>query len=241
MIASSAEHDEAVLWFEHDLYDQLQLIQALDQLSRLDRGPARLSLICTDRYLGPMHPEELRELFPFRRSVSRDELETARQAWAAFRASSPANLLPIANALECALPFLPGAILRHLQEFPSLQNGLSRTQSQLLHSLSSSGEQQPHELFESNSRQEERIYLADVFFYLILNGLVTCPVPLIQPLVKQQPPDLLSITQAGRSVLAGHADHIALNGIDRWLGGVHLHAGSLWRWNAASRTITRTT
>jgi hypothetical protein len=29
----AGEHDEIVLWFEHDLYDQLQLIQVLDGLA----------------------------------------------------------------------------------------------------------------------------------------------------------------------------------------------------------------
>lgn len=41
----------------------------------------------------------------------------------------------------------------------------------------------------------------------------------------------VSITEAGREVLAGRADHIQLNGIDRWLGGVHLKgpkAASRW-------------
>src|SRR5688572_5309452 len=28
----AGEHDEVVLWFEHDLYDQLQLIQVLSEL-----------------------------------------------------------------------------------------------------------------------------------------------------------------------------------------------------------------
>jgi hypothetical protein len=39
--AAFARHDEIVLWFEHDLYDQLQLIQILDRL----RGSGNVSLI----------------------------------------------------------------------------------------------------------------------------------------------------------------------------------------------------
>jgi len=51
----AGEHDEIVLWFEHDLYDQLQLIQVLDGLAEL-RGPP-ISLICEAEYLGRMAPE----------------------------------------------------------------------------------------------------------------------------------------------------------------------------------------
>ena len=32
----------------------------------------------------------------------------------------------------------------------------------------------------------------------------------------------VALTDAGRGVLDGAADHVALNGIDRWIGGVHL-------------------
>jgi hypothetical protein len=38
--------------------------------------------------------------------------------------------------------------------------------------------------------------------------------------------------------LAGEADHLALNGVDRWIGGVHL-AGpdSPWRWDEGTEGI----
>src|SRR5579871_3022133 len=39
------EHEEVALWFEHDLYDQLQLIQILDWLRDRTAGRTRLSLI----------------------------------------------------------------------------------------------------------------------------------------------------------------------------------------------------
>jgi hypothetical protein len=43
---------------------------------------------------------------------------------------------------------------------------------------------------------------------------------------------MLSMTEAGQAVLDGRADRIALCGVDRWIGGVHLQAGDrLWRWD----------
>ena len=50
----AADHEEAVLWFEHDLFDQLLLIRTLDMLGAL-RGaarPGRVSLICINAFLG---------------------------------------------------------------------------------------------------------------------------------------------------------------------------------------------
>ena len=45
----------------------------------------------------------------------------------------------------------------------------------------------------------------------------------------------IGITQDGQAVLAGKQDFITLNGIDRWLGGVHLQGDeAAWRWDEAN-------
>ena len=42
----------------------------------------------------------------------------------------------------------------------------------------------------------------------------------------------ISLTSTGRDVLAGREDWVRLHGIDRWLGGVHLHGREAqWRWD----------
>jgi hypothetical protein len=56
-------HEEVVLFFEHELYYQLQLIQVLDWLSGRDLEGTRLSLVQTDEYLGTLGPERLLALF----------------------------------------------------------------------------------------------------------------------------------------------------------------------------------
>jgi hypothetical protein len=45
-------------------------------------------------------------------------------------------------------------------------------------------------------------------------------------------PCVAELTAAGRRVLDGDEDHVALNGIDRWIGGVHLVGREVpWRWD----------
>jgi hypothetical protein len=51
----------------------------------------------------------------------------------------------------------------------------------------------------------------------------------------------VGLTAFGEDLLAGNADWIAANGIDRWVGGVHLTPGDLWRWDAAAGRPTHTT
>jgi hypothetical protein len=114
------EHDEIVLWFEHDLYDQLQLIQVLDALG--DRPGPPLSLVCEAEYLGTMEPERAAELFALRNPVTRRHVAEATGAWAAFRSPDPRQIEKLKAA---ALPFLGAALKRHLQELPWTTDGLS--------------------------------------------------------------------------------------------------------------------
>ena len=46
------------------------------------------------------------------------------------------------------------------------------------------------------------------------------------------------LTGTGARVLAGQADQIALDGIDRGIGGVHLQGDHVpWRWDEGTETI----
>ncbi len=119
-----------MLWFEHDLYDQLQLIQVLDGLAEL-RGPP-ISLVCEAEYLGNMAPERAAELFALRNPVTRRHLQEARAAWTAFRSPDPHAL---ENLKITSLPFLAAALRRHLEEFPWATDGLSRTERQIVQAL----------------------------------------------------------------------------------------------------------
>jgi hypothetical protein len=48
------------------------------------------------------------------------------------------------------------------------------------------------------------------------------------------------LTTAGREVLAGRADHVSLNGTDRWIGGTHLiGTAPSWRYDERLETLVR--
>jgi len=150
----AGEHDEIVLWFEHDLYDQLQLIQVLDGLSAL-RGPP-ISLVCEAEYLGTMAPERAAELFSLRTPLTRRHFQEAQAAWAAFRSSDPTQIDP---AKPKALHFLGAALRRHLEEFPWTSDGWSRTERQIKNAMQDG----PLPLAELLRRtQEEPAFLGDV-------------------------------------------------------------------------------
>ena len=75
--------------------------------------------------------------------------------------------------------------------------------------------------------------MGDSVFLLYLRGLCDCRQPLLR-----ESGDEYEVTETGREVLAGRADHVRLNGIHRWLGGVHLEGSEArWRWDETARSL----
>src|SRR5262249_24100485 len=137
-VDEAAGAEELILWFEHDLFDQLALIRLLSRLAR--RGlPAQLTIVSIDRHpevpnflgLGELKPEQLAELWPRRTPLSRDAIDEAITAWVAVTAPDPRALPVLAKRVQ-AMPVLPGALERQLEEFPDPASGLSRTERQVL-------------------------------------------------------------------------------------------------------------
>ena len=243
-IDASATYDELVLWYEHDLFDQLNLIQLLDRLATQRPRPPLVSLISIGTFpghaafkgLGELTPGELAPLFGTRQPVTEAQSSLAVRAWSAFRSADPAAVEALLGTDTSALPFLAAALARHLEEFPSTLEGLSRTERRVLE-LAASGPIDLRTAFPLMHEDEAAFYIADMSFLAVVRGLESGPVPLTLRRRAESGTSELSgtieLTREGRDVLAGRADRITLaGGIDRWLGGVHLSGvHPAWRWD----------
>ncbi len=233
-IEEYSRHDEVVLWFEHDLYDQLQLVQILDWFAAREPGRTRLTLVQAGDYLGPMAPAELAEMFPGRRRVTAKQQHLAVRTWAAFRAPDPRGLARLLKADTSAMPYLAASVRRLLEEYPSVETGLSRSERQILEILSA-GPRPFAPLFRAYQRRDEPAFLGDVFFLRRLAAMAGCPHPLVR-----EASGSWAIAEDGARVLTGEEDHVRWNGIDRWVGGVHLKTGgTMWRWEAGEGALER--
>jgi hypothetical protein len=253
-ILDGARAGNVVLWFEHDLFDQLQLIRTLDVIGRPERPAldSKASLICIDRFpgverfvgVGQLAAEQLATLVGTEHPVTPEQYALASRAWKAFRSSDPRALFDLTVALEgdTTLEFLRDALLRFFAEYPSTSNGLSQT-AQLALDVLAEDPMAGGALFAAAQSREARPFLGDTIFFEILRTLASARVPLVSLSSSAQEVDLQSclvaITDAGRAVAAGRSDHVALNGIDLWRGGVHLAGAdsSPWRWDAGGETL----
>jgi hypothetical protein len=249
LVTAAQRHHRVALWFEHDSYDQLNLVRCLAVLA--ENEPRRLDLISIDRYpgsarfigLGQLPPEALRLLWRDRQPISTGQLTLCREIWPLLCAADPKLLARFASAGTPALPTLGPALRRHCQELPWLGSGLSLTQ-QLILALLEEAPRTANEVFGALMRGREPLpWLGDIMFAAIVQDMKRVREPVFTASFEGEdrswPRELLAITGLGRAVLAGEADYLALDPPPRWVGGIPVGAGHPdWRWDEA-QGVTR--
>jgi hypothetical protein len=235
-------YDELVLWYEHDLFCQLNLIQVLSWIHHRVPSSKVVSLICIGSFpgrpdfkgLGELTPSELAPLLDTRQPVSESQYALAERAWKAFREATPEALDDFRRTETSALPYLAPALVRFLQDYPWTIDGLSRTERRLLQ-LAEAGNVTLAKAFPRMHEGESAYYVTDTSLDDLVETLSKTSPPLLARIA-----DGASITAAGRAVLRGDQDRISLCGVEeRWLGGVQLrNDATVWRWDDARQRMT---
>jgi hypothetical protein len=249
LLQALQEGRHVVLWFEHDLYDQLQLLQILAFAAATGFEPGRLELIDVDSFegrpdfhgLGELEADELETLWPVRRPVTAEIAELGRRGWEALCAPEPTAIESMLAEDTALLPHLAPALRRLLEELPEAGSGLSRSERQVLEILAG-GPLSPLKVFLESQAREEAPFEGDAWAYRRIADLGAGDMPLLQcadgERVRPAPPvgdprsfatTPVVITDAGRAVLDGRLDWLTVVEPDRWVGGTHLRPGSVWR------------
>ncbi|MDV2077883.1 DUF1835 domain-containing protein [Marinobacter xestospongiae] len=241
---ASQDYQRVVLWFEHDSYDQLLLCRVLDRLQR-NGVPDRLELVSTDHYpgierfigLGQLDSKALTELWQRRTAVTKAQLQLGERTWHALMQPDPGALAALVTAPDTAhLPYLAGALLRHLQELPGLHDGLSLTERLTLQPLHS-GDQSLGDLFRIQMMETEpRPWLGDAMFWHIVRCLLKAPQPPLALVAGSSHSNwhqrVVTLTELGGALLRRRQDWMECQPPRRWLGGIELGPGRPdWRWD----------
>lgn len=233
--------DELVLWADVDLVDQLQIAHHLDLIAQ--SNPARVAhfaaLPSGKLQLSPSDlVTAIKAAFEQREPLDAEDLAFGARVWNALVDTDPADLVRIVHEHPTPLPDLQAAIRRFLQDYPWSSDGLSLSERRLLQSLDAlSGAADALALFHAAAEREDAPFWADAGVAWMLSTLAREPHPLVRvsPAVPTTVLKGLAIelTHTGRDVLESSADALALRGINRWMGGVHLHGAhhSPWLWH----------
>jgi len=215
-LETAPDHDELVLWFDSDLFCQVNLCYLLGQVQDVDQvslSPAH-------------HGTDPAVSFAARRVLTAEERAAGSSAWRAYASDDPRNVeAEVRNHSRFAT-----ALRLHLLRYPSTENGLGAIERTILQ-LVADGKTSFHALFHGFWAAAGGFGYGDAQVWNELVRLTRGQRPLLR--VAGDPPEArISLTKDAAGILSGQGDYVAWNGIDLWLGGVHLTgAESGWRWN----------
>ncbi len=242
ILSNHKNYPEIEIWLEHDLYDQLQLLQILDyfaQEARLDG----LSLVQADDFLGHQSAKSICQFEASKAPITMAQLEIANEIWSAFRQPDPVGFSALSSQYHPTLPFMQSAMHRMLDELPSLNYGLGRSQLNILKVIEANLDFTLQNLFEPVAEMEEARFLGSSSFCRLADQLHDCSNPAIAGLngrfsynqSTSEKRDYLKslpvLTEFGRNILSGDNRFCDENIIDYWWGGTHLTNENMWFWD----------
>lgn len=138
-LCNHKQQDEIVLWFEYDLFCQVNMIAVLSWL-KANRKYAQISLVCsgkednTDKYyaLNELNDEQLLNLYKKKTILTQDDIEYADYVWQLYCSDNPIRLENLSDFSQFQFEYLPQALQTHLQRFPSIKNGLNAMENNIL-------------------------------------------------------------------------------------------------------------
>lgn len=210
VLARARDEDEVVLWFEHDLFDQVILARLLAWFDQYG-GTARLSMVDVEpclrdiegfRGLGQLGPDPLARLFDARRRVTAEQLALGSRAWAAMRDPHPGGLEEILAADTEALPYLRDAVVRLCLERRPGGDGLVLSERLALEVVRD-GARTAAEAFNAVQDREAAPWMGDTSFWAVLGDLAAHDPPLLETGTGPWPRRPLTLTGAGEQTLAG--------------------------------------
>lgn len=165
--------EEIVLWFEYDLFCQINMIAVISWLKRYRKG-YHISLVCSGKIKGSKKLKAICELtenqinnhYKNRVTLTQDDIEYADYIWQLYCSDSPLRLETVYK-FDPMSPFqyLASAIEAHLLRFPSLENGLSAVENNILKTAAENKLSSKEKLVGKLLKEEDRYGFGDLQYF----------------------------------------------------------------------------
>ena len=138
-LCNHKQQDHIVLWFEYDLFCQVNMLAVLSWL-KVNRKYAEISLVCSGKEdssdklysLNELDSDQLMKLYENRKILSQDDIEYADYVWQLYCSDNPIRLENLTDFKNYQFDYLSDAITSHLHRFPSVKNGLNAMENNIL-------------------------------------------------------------------------------------------------------------
>ncbi|NNL07738.1 MAG: DUF1835 domain-containing protein [Croceitalea sp.] len=216
-LCNHKQQDQIVLWFEYDLFCQVNMLAVISWL-KTHRRHAEISLVCsgnmegTDKQYGlnELSEDQLLELYKNKVVLSQDDIEYADYVWQLYCSDNPIRLENLQDYDNYQFEYLADAMHAHLKRFPSIKNGLNDIENMVL-SIAAKNKPTSKKDFMGQILNQQGAYgYGDTQYERILTT--------IKPLFSSFNP--VRLTKKGKDVLGQKTNYYAvLRDNDTYLGG----------------------
>ena len=231
------QEKQVVVWAGSGLPEQLLLAWVIFLFDRLEFDLSKLRVIQIEELrpgrrvlaIGELNSESIQERCSELRRLDAKEVEELRRAWRVYTSSDPAVLSGyIAGASP--MPALHRAMGQLVLRYPDIRSGVGLWDEFLLRHTAQEGPGAVRVIgYTLGDMSDTLDWAGDLYLFRRLIDLASPDLasPLISTLgnVKAMRDCRVRLTAFGQKVLEREANHVAENGIDEWIGGVHLSTG----------------
>lgn len=138
-LCNHKQQDQIILWFEYDLFCQINMLAVLSWLKK-HRRYAEIYLVCsgdedeTNRLygLGDLNDEQIFHSYKNKIKLSQNDIEYADYVWQLYCSDNPIRLENLIDFDNYKFEYLADAIKVHLKRFPTIKNGLNELENRVL-------------------------------------------------------------------------------------------------------------
>lgn len=216
-LCNHKQEDRIVLWFDFDLFDQINLLAVISWL-KTHRPYAEISLVSSEAEknsvniigLGRLDDEQLRKLYTNRTLLTQDDIEYADYVWQLYCSDNPIRLENLKDFDSFQFSHLSSAIEAHLMRFPTIRNGLNEVENNILRLARSTKPKTKQELLNTVLRNQGRYGFGDTQYDRVMTKL--------KPLFTNFNP--VKLSKKGMEILEGKTSYYScIQENDAYLGG----------------------
>ena len=238
-----AHADEVVIWLGTGLAEQLVLAWMPQLLRAIGGRPESLRVVQFEGTLagaatptiGILSVDELQK-GPTPRPVDSESFDYLDKAWTAATASDPVSLTGFIEKVSSPFPVFRAALKRILWRYPDARSGLNRYEVRLLACARDFGPTAARVIGSSLEAffVEETECVGDNWLFWRLRGLANPTLPHPAVVLTGERTTIRGtnahLTPEGEQFLKAELNFVELNGIEDWVGGVHLDSrvGDVW-------------
>lgn len=216
-LCNHKQQDQIILWFEYDLFCQVNLLAVLSWLKTYRRH-AEISLICSGKEdesdklygLSELNDEQLLNLYKNRKTLSQGDIEYADYVWQLYCSDNPIRLENLTDFEDYQFPYLSDSIQAHLRRFPTIKNGLNAVENKILE-ISAEHKPKTKKILMSLALENQGYYgFGDIQYERVITNL--------KPLFSSFNP--VKLTRKGKEILDRKTSYYSfIRDNDAYLGG----------------------